>query len=105
MSKIANPPRHIALIPDGNRRWSRLNRLMLLQGYSKGINKFIEFATWSKEFGVKTISVWALSTENLKNRTGTELRVLFGLYMKAAKDPKNTCEAGQEPGEVEDNRG
>ncbi|MCW6160048.1 MAG: polyprenyl diphosphate synthase [Candidatus Micrarchaeales archaeon] len=88
MQKIANPPRHIALIPDGNRRWSRLNRLRLLQGYSMGINKFIEFATWAKEYGVKTISVWALSTENLKNRTSTEMKVLFGLYMKAAKDPK-----------------
>ncbi len=88
MQKIANPPRHIALIPDGNRRWSRLNKLRLLQGYSMGINKFIEFATWAKEYGIKTISVWALSTENLKNRTETEMRVLFGLYMRAAKDPK-----------------
>lgn len=88
MSKITNPPRHIALIPDGNRRWSRLNRLRLLQGYSMGINKFIEFATWAKEYGVKTISVWALSTENLRNRTGAELRILYGLYIKAAKDPK-----------------
>lgn len=88
MSKITDPPRHIALIPDGNRRWSRLHRFRLFQGYSMGVNKFIEFATWAKEYGVKTISVWALSTENLKNRTGTELKVLFGLYLRAAKDPK-----------------
>lgn len=84
--KIENPPRHVALIPDGNRRWSKIHRLGLLSAYDQGIKKFIKVAEWSKEFGVKTITVWALSTENLTNRTKTELRILFGLYTKAARD-------------------
>jgi undecaprenyl diphosphate synthase len=81
-------PKHVALIPDGNRRWSRNNKLHIMQGYELGINKFIEFAKWSSEFGVKTISVWALSNENIKNRNKNEINVLFNLYLKAAKDKK-----------------
>ena len=81
-------PKHIALIPDGNRRWSKLHKLHILNGYSVGINRFLEFSRWSKEFGVKTVTVWALSTENLANRTSGELKILFKLYTKAAEDKK-----------------
>ncbi len=79
-------PSHIALIPDGNRRWSKLHRLRIFAGYQMGIKRFVEFSKWSREFGVKTLTVWALSTENLKNRSSLELKVLFSLYMRAAKD-------------------
>ena len=79
-------PKHVALIPDGNRRWAKSHSSLLLQSYKLGIEKFITFATWSKEFGVKTITVWALSTENLRGRNVLELRVLFDLYTRYAKD-------------------
>jgi tritrans,polycis-undecaprenyl-diphosphate synthase [geranylgeranyl-diphosphate specific] len=88
MSKRIVAPSHIALIPDGNRRWAEVHRWGILQAYGAGVNRFLDFAKWSREFGVKTISVWALSTENLKNRTETELKILFALYMRAAKNKK-----------------
>ncbi len=88
MGKNIIAPSHIALIPDGNRRWSRTHKLQVLSGHSTGINRFIEFAKWSKEFGIKTVSVWALSTENLTSRPIMELRGLFELYTRAAKDKK-----------------
>lgn len=88
MVKMSNPPKHVALIPDGNRRWARANGLKVLLGHSAGVKKFIDFATWSKEFGVKTVTVWALSTENLTNRPSYELKALFNLYTKAARDRK-----------------
>lgn len=80
-------PEHLAIIPDGNRRWSHENRLSLLHSYNLGIRKFIDVSIWAKELGVKTISVWALSTENIANRSGSELSTLYRLYGKAAKDP------------------
>jgi undecaprenyl diphosphate synthase len=86
MKKMLRAPSHIALIPDGNRRWAKIHKLHILNGYSVGIRRFIEFSKWSKEFGVKTLTVWALSTENLKNRSDLELKVLFNLYVKAATD-------------------
>ncbi len=88
MKKKLVAPQHIALIPDGNRRWAMLHKLRVFTAYRRGITQFIEFAKWSKEFGVKTISVWALSSENLKGRTGAELRILFALYTRAARSKK-----------------
>jgi undecaprenyl diphosphate synthase len=79
-------PNHIALIPDGNRRWSRSHRSRLYSSYNLGIEKFINFSIWAKGFGVKTLTVWALSTENIKNRSRTELSILYGLYTKMAND-------------------
>src|SRR5271163_3551851 len=83
-----NIPKHVALIPDGNRRWSYSHNLQIFNGYQKGVKKFIDFSIWAKEYGVKTVTVWALSTENIKNRSTTELKVLYNLYINASKDPE-----------------
>jgi undecaprenyl diphosphate synthase len=87
-SKSTNAPAHVAVIPDGNRRWAKLHSLPLLLGYSQGIKRFVDFSLWCSEFGVKTLTVWGLSTDNLKGRTPLELKVLFRLYIKAATDKK-----------------
>ncbi|EQD29448.1 undecaprenyl diphosphate synthase [mine drainage metagenome] len=86
VDNIPNPPNHIAIIPDGNRRWAKEHMLNLYRGYNLGIKKFIDVSLWAKRFGVRTISVWALSTENLVNRSPQELNVLFALYKRAAYD-------------------
>lgn len=86
MRRNLNVPDHLALIPDGNRRWSRSNKLNLLYGYDMGIKKFVEFSIWLKELGSSTVTVWALSTENIKNRSKRELDVLYKLYIKASYD-------------------
>jgi undecaprenyl diphosphate synthase len=88
VSRAKTVPSHIALIPDGNRRWSRGHGLTILSGYKNGVEKFISFSIWAKAMGVKTLTVWALSTENVKNRSRIEINTLYGLYMKAANDPK-----------------
>jgi len=85
---IETVPSHLALIPDGNRRWSSSHKLQIFNGYQKGIKKFIDFSIWAKGFGVKTLTVWALSTENIKNRSKTEIEVLYRLYVNAANDPE-----------------
>ncbi len=83
----ANPPAHLAIIPDGNRRWSKQKNLNLLRGYSNGVRKFIEVSIWAKSFGVKMISLWALSTDNIRNRSRAELSTLYCLFIKATNDP------------------
>ncbi|MDE1856664.1 MAG: di-trans,poly-cis-decaprenylcistransferase [Candidatus Micrarchaeota archaeon] len=87
-TKIGPVPEHLAIIPDGNRRWSRSHSLALLKGYDMGIKKFISVSEWCKKLGVKTVSVWALSTENVKSRTSAELNVLYSLYVRACDDPE-----------------
>ncbi|MGC8669913.1 MAG: polyprenyl diphosphate synthase [Candidatus Micrarchaeia archaeon] len=78
-------PYHIALIPDGNRRWARSHKIKFFNGYNLGVKKFVSFSIWAKALGVKVLTVWALSTENLKNRSKSELNILFKIYIKAAK--------------------
>ena len=85
---INQVPAHLALIPDGNRRWSNLHRFALFRGYEAGVRKFVDFGIWAKGFGVQTLTVWALSTDNIRNRSGVEIGTLYSLYVKAARDPK-----------------
>jgi undecaprenyl diphosphate synthase len=80
-------PSALAIIPDGNRRWAKLHKLSVLNGYSMGVNKFIEFAEWCASYGVNSVTVWALSSENL-SRPKAELDALFGIYKKVARDKK-----------------
>jgi undecaprenyl diphosphate synthase len=81
-------PKHIAIIPDGNRRWSKLHRLSIRDSYQLGVDKVTSFSIWAKSMGVKTLTFWGLSTENVKSRGRVELTILYGLYKKFGTDPK-----------------
>lgn len=78
-------PQSLALIPDGNRRWARMHRLSIMDGYNLGVKKFIDFAEWCKSYGINNLTVWALSSENMR-RPSTELNVLFGIYRRLSSD-------------------
>src|SRR5271157_2640286 len=83
--RVRKVPKVLALIPDGNRRWARKHSLSFFNGYSRGVNKFIDFADWCKDYGIDNITVWAFSTENFR-RPGAEREALFNIYRKFATD-------------------
>jgi undecaprenyl diphosphate synthase len=71
-------PEHIAIIMDGNGRWAK-NRLMpRMMGHKQGLSRMIELIEHSFDIGAKVITVYALSTENLK-RPKEELEGLYNL--------------------------
>ncbi|MCD6227293.1 di-trans,poly-cis-decaprenylcistransferase [Candidatus Micrarchaeota archaeon] len=72
---------HIAIIPDGNRRWAKIHNLPVLEGHKKGISKLKDTLKWADEAGVKILSLWILSTENL-NRSPDEVNGLFSFFEK-----------------------
>lgn len=75
-----NVPSHIAIVMDGNRRWARTRNLPDIKGHEKGaenLEKIVEAAT---QMGVETLTVYALSTENLKERAKREISGLFKLF-------------------------
>lgn len=78
-------PKVLALIPDGNRRWAMKHNLSFFNGYNLGVNKFIDFADWCKDYGINNITVWAFSTENFR-RSKVEKDALFNIYRKVATD-------------------
>ncbi len=73
-----NVPNHIAIIPDGNRRWAKQKGLDEIEGHRVGgaYEKIKSLLDESKKLGVKYFSIWVFSTENWK-RSQRELDSLF----------------------------
>lgn len=59
-------PKHIAIIPDGNRRWAKERNLPSLFGHKKGYERVKELVEFSREHGLSFVTFWAFSTENWK---------------------------------------
>ena len=77
-----NIPKHIAIIMDGNRRWARARNLPDIKGHEKGADTLEEIVEAAEKLGVDTITVYALSTENIKERAKREVLGLFNLMRK-----------------------
>ncbi len=71
-------PKHIAVIMDGNGRWAKSRLMPRSFGHSQGIERMVELMEHALDIGVEYITVYALSTENLK-RPKKELDFLFSL--------------------------
>lgn len=72
-------PQHIAIIMDGNRRWARGKNLPDIEGHKEGTEALEKIVEAASKMGVKMITVYALSTENLHERAKRELSGLFDL--------------------------
>ena len=72
-------PRHIALIPNGNRTWAKLNGLSNVEGHNTGVEALINFSRIIRKWGIHTATVWGSSTENLERRDPKEVANLFRL--------------------------
>lgn len=77
-----NIPQHIAIIMDGNRRWARARGLADIKGHEAGAEALERIVDAAEKFGIKTITVYALSTENIKERAKREVFGLFNLFRK-----------------------
>lgn len=84
MNKInkQNIPQHIAIIMDGNRRWARAHNLADIKGHEKGAEILEKVVLEAERLGVKTITVFALSTENIRERAKREVLGLFNIFRK-----------------------
>jgi undecaprenyl diphosphate synthase len=82
---------HIAIIPDGNRRWARRKKLNSIEGHKVGIDKIEEVAKWAYENKVKHISFWGFSTDNNK-RSKEEVEELMKLFEIKFEDLKKRVE-------------
>jgi tritrans,polycis-undecaprenyl-diphosphate synthase [geranylgeranyl-diphosphate specific] len=81
-------PRHIGLIPDGNRRWARKNNLDIRIGHLTGYEtiKKILFAFF--DAGIHYLSIYALSLENARKRSQKELEQIYKILIKAVEAVK-----------------
>lgn len=74
-------PEHIAIILDGNRRWASGRLLNPWTGHHQGADKTEDLLDWCLELGVKSITLYAFSTENFQ-RSSQEV----GEIMKIAEE-------------------
>lgn len=74
-----NVPQHIAIIMDGNRRWARAKGLVDIKGHEQGTEALEKVVNEAGKLGIKAITVYALSTENIKERAKREVSGLFQL--------------------------
>lgn len=71
---------HVAIIPDGNRRWAKERGLPVLEGHRIGSEKTLpDLFDIIEELGVKYFTFWALSPENFTKRSESEINNLMKL--------------------------
>jgi undecaprenyl diphosphate synthase len=75
---VSKPPRHIAIIMDGNGRWARERGLPRIKGHEQGAHSVRAVTEACAELGVKFLTVYAFSTENWK-RPREEIGALMAL--------------------------
>ena len=80
-NEVLNVPAHVGIIMDGNRRWAKKRLMPPTSGHSAGLNRMVALAEHAKAVGVKYLTVYALSTENL-SRPQDELDKMFALIRK-----------------------
>lgn len=87
-------PRHVAIIMDGNGRWAKSHLMPRGFGHQQGLSRMIELLEHAYDRGVEYVTVYALSTENLK-RPQEELEGLYNLMRKRFVDGmQKVCRRG-----------
>lgn len=84
----ARIPRHVAIIPDGNRRWAKKRASTTFEGHREGADSLMEIVKAAKELGIQILTFYSFSTENwLRSQTEIDgLMFLFTTYLQ------NQCE-------------
>ena len=87
--QLADAPRphHVAMIIDGNRRWARERALeTAAHGHRAGAEKMREFLRWCDALGIRVVTLYLLSADNLMGRSDEELEQLFEIIGDLATD-------------------
>jgi undecaprenyl diphosphate synthase len=83
MKKITeNLPKHVAIIPDGNRRWAKKRGLPAWEGHEVGAQNLEKLIKFSSQRGIYCLSFWGSSLDNLQKRPLEEKRALLKIYEK-----------------------
>ena len=73
--------KHIAIIPDGNRRWAKLHDLPALEGHMRGADAMHNVVDYLIRHRIKYLTLWGFSADNWK-RSQEEVTDLFHLLSR-----------------------
>ncbi len=77
-----NTIRHIAIIPDGNRRWAKQHAREVFFGHEEGAKAIEKISRAALEQGIRCLTVWGSSVHNVTKRSKQEVDFLFALFEK-----------------------
>ncbi len=72
------PPRHVAIIMDGNGRWAKKRLLPRIAGHRQGVEAVRRVARAARTLGIEVLTLYAFSSENWR-RPEEEVGALMGL--------------------------
>ena len=72
-------PKHIGVMVDGNRRWAKEQGFDRAIGHAAGAKRIVDFLGWCTDLGIEHVTLYLLSTDNLKGRNQDELRDLVDI--------------------------
>lgn len=78
-------PAHLGVIMDGHRRWALANGYRAERGYERGVGALRTCIECCRARGVRALTVFALSLDNLTARSGAEVGFLMGLMEDCVK--------------------
>lgn len=73
------PPKHVAIIMDGNRRWAAKRGLPIIAGHWEGAKNLISIVEEAAQIGIKVLTVYSFSTENW-SRPSEEVEGLMRVF-------------------------
>lgn len=77
-------PNHIAIIPDGNRRYAKANGMNKHEGYEHGLNPGYELLKIAQKYGVNEVTYYGFTTDNCK-RPNVEVKAFTKACIDAIK--------------------
>ena len=83
-------PQHIGVMLDGNRRWAKAVGMDTAEGYRAGADNIFPLLGWCEEVGVKVVTLWLLSNDNLSSRPPEQLTGLLGIIEGAVESLAST---------------
>jgi len=86
----SRPPRHIAIVMDGNGRWARSRGLPRSVGHRRGVDRIHPVALACAQRGVEYLTLYAFSTENWR-RPAAEVSALLRLLATMIDAEARTC--------------
>lgn len=78
------PPRHVAIVMDGNGRWASRRGKARAMGHRAGARSTRAVVETANDLGIEVLTLFAFSSENWK-RPATEVRVLMDLFLRTIR--------------------
>jgi undecaprenyl diphosphate synthase len=75
-----NLPRHVVIVPDGNRRWAKKKGKNSFFGHRAGMKAMEKIAETALKLEIPCLTVWGCSVANITQRSPAEVKFLYALF-------------------------